>query len=114
MKFLGLRRFYGRTLDDALKYVRVDIHKAFEDLVLGLKKLSFADNFSSFTVDVTIAAGTTTKIINRHRTQSIYWFPVRISGDARLIEDGEPTADYLFIKNASTTSTTATLLVIKE
>lgn len=116
MKFLGLRRFSGTSGDDVARYIGGDLFKAFQDLAAGLGKMSFADNFNSFAFQVTIASGVTLQIPNRLGTTAVFWFPVRITGDNRLVEDAAApfTKDVLPIKNASGTATTATILFVRQ
>lgn len=113
MKFLRPRPFSGGNLDGVTTFLRIDLAKIFSDLVEGLKHLTFRDNFDSFEVDVSLGNGETVAIPNRLGSKTVKWFPVRIMGDARLVEAQPFTNEFVFIKNASTTATTATLVFMR-
>lgn len=114
MKFFLSRPFTGSTLDATTKYLRVDLAKTLSDLVKGLKHLSLRDNFDSFETTVTIAATTTAAIPNQLKSKTVKWWPVRITGDARLIEgDSGITEDFAYIKNASSIDTRATIVFMR-
>lgn len=113
MKFFRVRPFSGIDLAAVVKYLRVDLAKALSDLVEGLRHLRLEENFDSFTAEVTIAGGATATISNRLKCKTVKWWPVRITGDARLIEGGEFTNEFVYIQNASATATTATLIFMR-
>lgn len=113
MKFLRPRPFSGGNADSAINFLRVDLAKIFSDLVEGLKHLTFRDNFDSFEIDISLAGSSTIAIPNRLGSKTVKWFPVRITGDARLVEAEPFTNDFVYIRNASATATTATLIFMR-
>jgi hypothetical protein len=115
MKALELRGFLGNTMADILKYLRVDVSKAFRDLFVGLQHMAFSENFDHFYEDVDIPAGETLQIPNRLKRADVIWWPVRITGDARLIDGATAsTREFLYIMNASATDATATLFFTRK
>jgi len=122
MKFIGLRRYAGKTAEQLSKYVSVDLHKSIQDIMTGLRFLSFADNFNCFIeADVSFPAAANASFANRLKTAEVYWIPLRISYDGAgstmpLIEtDLVPiTADKITLRNASTQNMTATILVMRK
>jgi hypothetical protein len=53
MKLIGLRKFQGRSLDDVVKYLRVDVSKTFEDLFTVLLSPDSRDIAKTFTLGPT-------------------------------------------------------------
>lgn len=91
--------------------------RSLQDLFTGLSKLSFSDNFDSFFAeDISFSATTTVAIPNQLKTKELIWFPVRITGDARLIEvSSSPfTSEQVYIRNASSTATVATIVFMRK
>ena len=115
MKFQRLRKFVGQDLSQITKYVGVDLHKFTSDLFAGLTKLTFSDNFESFDADLTLSSGSSVAIPNQLKTPAIDWWPVRITGDNRLVESGTAwTKDFAYLKNAGATTITATVRFVKR
>lgn len=115
MKFLRPRPFSGQSLEQALQFLRIDLAKIFSDMVEGFKHWRLEENFDSFKWEGTIAAGSTVQIPNRLRSKTVKWWPVRIRGDSRLVEDADKpfSEDFVYIKNASGDATTATLVFMR-
>lgn len=144
MKFVGLRKFSGKTLEQLLKYVGVEMGKALTDLYVGLSNLTIADNFSKTTAnrtlvkgwldgvdhfieeDVVFAASSNTSFVNQLKTASVVWMPLRISYDGTdaatpvirmLMESAAApiTANNIILRNPSASeSITATILVMRR
>lgn len=126
MKFVGLRKFSGNTLEQVIKYVGVELGKALTDLYVGLRHLKFADNFDHFFQEVTFPVASNTSFPNLLKTAEIIWFPVRISYDG--VDAATPTLraimetaavpitkDTITLRNPSTTEiVTATILVMRK
>jgi len=68
MKFTDFRTFserYSKTLESVLAYLSNEMSANFRDLILGLKRLDFKNNFNSFKVSVEIPAGEEIAIPNQ-------------------------------------------------
>lgn len=111
-KFLRPKPFGGGAIDQIVKFLRVDLAKILSDLVEGLRHLRFEDNFDHFLCDVTVPAGGTVIVPNQLRSRTVKWWPVRITGDSRLIQT-EITEEIVAIYNRSLSDTTATLLFVR-
>lgn len=115
----NFREFRPRIKDNLLKeiaqYLTVDMIHNFKILTLGLTKLSFADNFDSFEVEVTIAAGQELAIRNELGEAVTKRMIVRGGADAQNIVDGttEWTSDFVYLTNVGTITTTATVVFLK-
>ena len=128
MKFPSFKEFRQLlgTPDELVRYLTNDLATSMRALQIGLLRLSFADNFRSFSVDIKdLPEGDTVKIPNQLRegrsaitpTQFIV---VRRKAGAEYIV--EPTEDdkqwdenYLYLKNShpvTIPATTATFTVI--
>lgn len=126
MKFIGLRKFSGKTLEQVVKYLSVELGKALTDTFIGLSHLKFADNFDHFFEEVTFPVASNTSFANRLNTADVIWFPVRISYDGAdaatptlrpIMESAAApiTKDKITLRNPSTTEVvTATILVMRR
>lgn len=121
MKFVGLRKFSGKTLEQVVKYASVELGKALTDLYVGLSHLKFADNFDHFFEDIEVATVTAVAFPNRLKTEKIIWFPVRCSypgsGSHRPLSERSTTpitAETITLFNPSATTITATILVMRR
>lgn len=114
MKFFRSRPFSGGDLQAVVKYIRVDLAKTLSDLVEGLRHLTLRENFDSFEAEVVLGSGETATITNRLGSKTLKWWPVRLTGDSRLVEgDGGITEKHVYIKNAGTTTTRATIVFMR-
>jgi len=124
MKFTAFKEFRGfvnSNIDDVVAYLRADLKKILVELQLGLNKLSFGDNFESFSTTVTIASGAEATIRNELRndrgnpvipTQRII---VRGKDGAEDIVDGDTDwdANHVYLKNVGSSEATVTVVFIK-
>jgi hypothetical protein len=120
MRFTGFKEFrglVGSTLDDVLLYLRNDLKKFLRELQLGLTKLSFADNFESFQVTVTISAGAELQIRNELLNSAIPTKRIIVKGGsgAQDIVDGDTewNLNYVYLKNTGASTATATVVFLK-
>ncbi len=111
---LNIRNFSGRTLEQIVKYLQADLSSFLKSLQAAMAKLSFADNFATFSKTFTVAAGATATIQNLLGTPALEWVVVDVQGDSRLVRDPTDadaiwTANFVYLKNAGATSITATV-----
>lgn len=144
MKFIGLRKFSGKTLEQVVKYLSVELGKALTDAFIGFNHLTLADNFSKLASnrklktgwldnvdhfieeDVVFAAASNTSFVNRLGTTSVVWMPLRIRYDGTdaatpvirmLMESAAApiTATNIVLRNPSASEAiTATILVMRR
>ena len=118
MKFPGFREFKINvfkdiTSEDIVKYLSVDLVYSLRELTLGLRRLTFTENFQSFKITVTIAAGSETAI--RNELDTIPTGRIILKSTSGDIVDGD-TADnlnFVFLKNAGASSATVTAIFIR-
>lgn len=113
MKLLNIRTFSGTTLAQLMRYASIDLAAFLKSVLAGHTRLTFGDNFESFEFQMaSLAAGTSVDIPNRLKTTQLYWFPVRITGDNRLVETAV-TNTVITLKNMGAVSVTATILMMR-
>jgi hypothetical protein len=116
MKFINLKEFTQQVaeLPQVVKYLSQDLSATLRSLKVGLAKLTFAENFESFEVTVTIAAGATSVIRNQFRDGTIpsKRLITRISGTSAIL-DGTWDRDFVRLQNAGATSATLTVTFLK-
>ena len=89
-----------------------ELSKIVKELMVGLRALTFDDNFESFEVDVTIAAGAELSIRN-----NLQITPSRVIIEGQtgngLLSKGTWNENYLIMKNNGAEEVTAKLLFLK-
>ena len=89
-----------------------DLSKIVKELMVGLRALTFADNFESFEIDVTIDAGAELSVRNQ-----LLLKPTRVIIEGQtgngLITKGTWNDSYLIMKNNGAETVTAKLLFLK-
>lgn len=127
MKFPGFKEFRGNLkvsyasmaeiLDDTVNYLSVDLTRILRELVNGLTKLNFSDNFQSFLVTVEIPATTEIAIPNDLRDGSIpsHKLILRGKSGAQDVVDGDAewTQEFVYLKNTGASAVTVTVLFLK-
>lgn len=109
MRFQSIRRYLG---GDAETYLRNVLSGSFEDLITGLSKLTFRDNFLQYQWEGTIAANTTEQI--QHHLGVIPSGRIIYRASGGIVQDSatdSPTDKYWFLTNTDA-SDDATLTVI--
>lgn len=97
MKFRAFKSFVAGKVED---YLRKDLAASLRDLMIGLRKLSFSDNFESFEANTYIPAGETVAIGNRLSFIPGKRIIVRQTGGGAIIDGTPPwTLDNLYLKN---------------
>ena len=64
-EFKEYRPFGTPGLGSLINYMSIELKKVLTELNIGLQKLSFTDNFTSFEVEVTVGITGDTQIANR-------------------------------------------------
>lgn len=111
MRFQGLRRFLG---GDAAEYLKNQLSGGLDDLVTGLSKLTFRDNFIQYQTEVTIAAGV--EAATEHHLGVIPSGRIIYKCVGGIIQDGATAATdkYWYLQNVSSTSSaTATVIFFR-
>jgi len=95
------------------KYLQIDLFSWMKSLFAGLLKLSFKDNFQSFTVEeLTIPAGTEVNITNQLGTIPTARLIVRQTGDG-LVTDGVWDLQTVRLFNNGAVDVTITVIFFK-
>ncbi|MBR9701024.1 hypothetical protein GOV11_04120 [Candidatus Woesearchaeota archaeon] len=120
MRFASFREFRNLLdpkLEEVVKFLTVDVTSTLRELTTGLTKISFEDNFESFTVEVTLASGAETEIRNKLRSQDIPTQRIIVRGGSgsQDIVDGDTqwTKQFVYLKNTNASSVTATVLFLR-
>jgi hypothetical protein len=113
MKLLNIRTFQGHRTEQMMRYLAVDLGVFLKSLLAGHTRLTFGDNFESFTFPIDeLAAGAEISIPNRLSTDRVLWFPVRITGDNRLVET-VVTNTSITLKNMGAVSIGGIIIVMR-
>lgn len=112
MRFQSIRRFLG---GDAAEYLRNQLAGGIEDLVTGLSKLTFADNFLHSQVELTLTAGEI-KAVEHHlgvtpAGRLIYRCAGGIVQDAVETTTTKHDERFWYLQNVSSTSTAIATVV---
>ena len=114
MKFPGFKEFKvfrktQLTIEDVIAYLTVDMSNNLKELLNGLNKLSFSDNFESFESTVTIAASS--EISVRNTLNVVPSGKIILKTDNNAVVDGDTVnnLDFVFLKNPSGSSATVTV-----
>ena len=111
MKFKALRKFAGSEFVQVTRYLYTTLSPWCSDLLTGLQQLSFRDNFTCDTTDVSLATLATLEIPNQLGTAAI---------DVLFINNSMPfvllsvTAAKIKIQNYGGSAGVCTVLVIKR
>ena len=116
MKFPGFKEFDTRigTLTEVIAYLRSEHSLNLKELVTGLRRLSFLDNFDAFRVTVTIPAGAEVGIENKLRGSIPTDRYLTRGNGAEIIDGGSAwTATHVFLKNSGASDATVTVIFFK-
>jgi hypothetical protein len=117
MRFVAFKEFRQQaqaTIEAVGEYLSHDLRKVLRELQAGLTKLSFDENFDSFTEVVTIAASSEVKIRNKVRDAiPRYKIIVRDNGSGVVDGDEAWSLDFVTLKNTSASSKTVTVIFFK-
>lgn len=110
MKFSQFREF--RPGNIAEKYLSVDLVVTLRELFNGLSKLTFSENFKSYTTSITVAASGDTAV--QHDLGEIPTGKILIrDGGSQDIVDGDSawTTNYIYLKNLGASPVTVTVII---
>lgn len=102
-----------------VNYIEVSLWSWLRDLTVGLFKISFKENFQSFTVEVAILAMTEVSIANQFANSSPGTIPsgriiTRQKGDAVILDGDTPWNDNaVYLKNPSANNVMITVIFFK-
>ncbi len=104
MNFAALREFkklQDTGIKQVIDYLAIDLTATIRELRVGLTKLTFTDNFESFTSVLTIPALTEAVIRNELTSIPTEWITVRKDEGGIYVCEGDTawTLDYLYLKN---------------
>jgi len=115
-KFINMQEFKKKdaTLDETNRYLSEELASSLRSLKTGLPRLTFEDNFESFEVTTTIAAGATAVIRNEFRNNIVPTrrLIVRCTGTP-LIVDGVWDANFVRLTNTGAVSATITVIFLR-
>ena len=96
------------------QYLTYELGKMMKNLGDGLKKLTLGDNFNSFTVTVTIGAGSELAIKNQ-LSPKIPSARLILKSTSFSLADGPTgwTTDFVYIKNYGGSPATATIIFME-
>lgn len=116
MKFTAFKEFkdlLGTDIESVKRYLVKDLKVLLRELQGGLTKLSFEDNFKSFTTTVTIPASSELAIRNELRTEiPTKRIIVRGGAGSQDVVDGDTTWNRNFVYLKNTTGSPVTLTVL--
>lgn len=113
MKFAEFNKFNGSNIQEVVSYLTNGLLRGLRDLRVGLGRLSFEDNFDSFTWTGEILAGETEAIQNRLKSLPSAWLVARGNNNA-LTESSEAwTQNVVFIENTAGAAFNGTIIFFK-
>lgn len=114
MKFSGFKIFRsGDTIEDAIRYLSVELANSLRDLASGLNKLKILDNFEGFEATFTFAGSDEQSF--RHNIGFIPSQRIVVRADFSTIIDG-PTAwtkEFVYMKKTDAGAGTATVIFLR-
>jgi carbon monoxide dehydrogenase subunit G len=114
MKFRGFRTFVGRGINDVLRFLNNELHTTLKDLFAGLERLTFEDNFNSFTVQVKIKSGEEITIDNKLQVAPTKRIIVRQDGLGIITDGRKPwNNEQVSLRNHGPNDTTVTLVFLR-
>jgi hypothetical protein len=111
MKFRDIREYVSGEL---VAWVRGELNAGIRELFIGLRRLSFEDNFESFEYTGSIAATTEISVQNKFSFIPSRYLVVDTTSGA-VVGRGPTawTSDRLFIKNYSASATVAKIVFMR-
>lgn len=114
-KFSGFRTFkIGSTVEDVIAYLNQGLSLSLKELQTGLANLSFADNFASQILEVTVPANSTVGF--SHNLGVIPSQRVILKSTGYMIDDSDTpwTAKAFYLRNSHpTNSATVKILLLR-
>ena len=98
MRFNAFKSFTEAT--DIKDYLKNQLAASMKEMVWGLSKLNFIDNFDSFQAEATIASGSEASVRNKLGVIPSGYLILRQSGDGVIIDGDTPwTNQLVYLKN---------------
>jgi len=100
--FNEFKRNQGSGINDVVSYLTFELASIIKELRVGLKKISFQDNFETFIGDFDIPALSELPIANRiSGAIPEYWIILRKNEGGIYVCEGDTawSLDYLYLKN---------------
>lgn len=121
MKFGAFKEFRDSLntagITEVVRYLAIDMVNTLRELNAGLSKLTFSENFQSFTWTGTIAAGTEVSIRNGFRAGVIPSGKLIVRADVHSadVTDGAAawTENYVSLKNNGASAATVTVIFFR-
>ncbi len=112
MKIPSLQEFAG-GVNQIYEYLTSGHNANLKQIVQVLRRLTFADNFESFEVVVTIPATSEIGVENKLKEMPTRRIIVRSNSSSIVDGDTAWTKTHLYLKNTSATEAIATVIFIK-
>lgn len=114
MRFRGFRQFTGRDISSVIKFLSGGFHSCMKDLFAGLERLSFEDNFDSFTTSVKLKSGEEGRVGNQLKVAPSKMIVVRLKGHG-VISEGSTAWNNseVSVLNNGPDTVTATILFLR-
>jgi hypothetical protein len=114
MKIQRPKKFrVGSTPQEVLQYLEVFLANTLTDITTALQRLTFKDNFKSYTAQVTISAGQELPI--QHNLGVIPTGKLILKSTGYQVRDGDTawTSDYIYLKNEGSNAVTLTVVILR-
>lgn len=97
-----------------MNYLEWDLAKNFKELEVGLRNITFDQNFQAFTVEVTVPALSTLKIRNELQAIPTGMIVLRSYGFNDVVDaPTEWTSDYVYLTNLSAADRTVRVVFLR-
>lgn len=90
-----------------------DLGQLVKELAIGLRNITFADNFKGFEKTVTISATSETQIRNELQNIPTKYIIVSQTGNGLVIKSNTWTKDFLYLTNNGAEEVTITIIFLR-
>jgi len=114
MKIQRPKKFrVGATPQEIIQYLEVFLANTLTDITTAMQRLTFKDNFKSYTARVTIEAGQELPI--QHNLGVIPTGKLILKSTGYQVRDGDSawTSEYVYLKNEGSSPVTLTLVILR-
>jgi len=91
-----------------------DISRLVKELAVGLRNLTFTDNFTNFVISDTIASSGTIIVRNKLNTTDIRYIITSNNGDGTINKSSTWTKDYISFKNNGSVEADIEIIVFRK
>ncbi len=106
MRFREVKRFIGSTFEQTQHWLVTELNSVLRELYIGLRALTFNENFLCFEWEGEILAGEEVRIIHTLGATPSRFQIISAEGNCLLVKgDTSPSSTEFYIKNVATTST---------